>query len=44
MGKSVPAYRWALESEIDLWKGFRKALSNEKRMDKLTELAQNGEG
>lgn len=28
LGKTVPAYRWALESEINTWKGFRKALSN----------------
>lgn len=31
MGKTVPAYRWALESEIDTWKGFRKALSNDEK-------------
>lgn len=26
MGKTVPSYRQALESEIAKWKGFRKAL------------------
>ncbi|UCC33305.1 MAG: hypothetical protein JSW53_05935 [Candidatus Bathyarchaeota archaeon] len=26
MGRTVPSYRQALESEIDKWKGFRKAL------------------
>ncbi len=26
MGKTVPSYRQALESEIERWKGFRKAL------------------
>lgn len=26
MGKTVPSYRQALESEIEKWKGFRKAL------------------
>jgi hypothetical protein len=30
MGKTVPAYRWALEDEIANWKNFVKALpSNE---------------
>jgi hypothetical protein len=29
LGKTVPAYRFALEYEIDRWKGFRKVLSNE---------------
>ena len=29
MGKTVPAYRWALESEIDTWKGFRNALASD---------------
>jgi hypothetical protein len=27
MGKTVPAYRMALEFEIDTWKGFRKTLT-----------------
>ena len=26
MGKTVPSYRQALESEIERWKGFRKGL------------------
>ncbi len=26
LGKTVPSYRQALESEIEKWKGFRKAL------------------
>ena len=26
MGRTVPSYRQALESEIDKWKGFQKAL------------------
>lgn len=29
MGKTVPAYRMALEWEIDRWKGFKKALNSE---------------
>jgi hypothetical protein len=29
LGKTVPAYRWALESEIDTWWGFRRALTND---------------
>ena len=29
MGKTVPSYRQALESEIEKWKGFRKALRAE---------------
>ncbi len=29
MGKTVPAYRMALEFEIDTWKRFRKMLSDE---------------
>ena len=28
MGRTVPSYRQALESEIDRWKGFRKGLRN----------------
>lgn len=26
MGKTVPSYRYALEREIEKWKGFKKAL------------------
>ncbi|MFQ6065497.1 MAG: hypothetical protein ACE5L6_08485 [Candidatus Bathyarchaeia archaeon] len=28
MGRTVPSYRQALESEIEKWKGFRKGLRN----------------
>ncbi len=28
MGRTVPSYRQALESEIERWKGFRKGLRN----------------
>jgi len=28
MGRTVPSYRQALESEIDRWKSFRKGLRN----------------
>lgn len=29
MGKTVPSYRMALESEIETWKAFKDALTNE---------------
>lgn len=29
MGRTVPSYRRALESEIKMWKGFRKGLRND---------------
>ena len=29
MGKTVPAYRWVLEEEINNWKGFQNALVND---------------
>ncbi len=29
MGKTVPTYRMAIESEISNWKGFRDALASE---------------
>ena len=44
MGKTVPAYRWALEDEIAAWKGFRKALpSDEDReaFDDLMDICRN---
>jgi len=28
MGRTVPSYRQALETEIERWKGFRKGLRN----------------
>jgi hypothetical protein len=31
MGKTVPAYRWALEDEIRRWKPFVKSLSEQDR-------------
>jgi hypothetical protein len=38
MGKTVPSYRIALETEIDQWKGFRKALLNEEEREAFDEL------
>lgn len=38
MGKTVPAYRWALKDEIATWKGFRKALSSDEDRKRLTTL------
>ncbi len=38
MGKTVPAYRIALEFEIDRWRGFRKALASEADREALDEL------
>ena len=29
MGKTIPSYRMALETEIEKWKGFAKALSKD---------------
>ena len=31
MGKTIPSYRMALESEIKKWEGFSKALRNDDR-------------
>jgi hypothetical protein len=49
MGKTVPAYRWALEDEIDRWKSFRNALPDEEGklafdvlMDMCRDLASAG--
>jgi hypothetical protein len=38
MGKTVPAYRWALEGEIACWKGFRKALPSDEDREAFEEL------
>jgi hypothetical protein len=38
MGKTVPAYRWALEDEIATWKGFRKALTSDEDREAFEEL------
>ncbi len=44
MGKTVPSYRWALECEIDRWRGFRNALPSDKdreAFDELMDYARN---
>jgi len=38
MGKTVPAYRMALEFEIDTWKGFRKALISDEDKQAFEEI------
>ena len=38
MGKTVPAYRMALEFEIDTWRGFRKALTSDKDLEAFDEM------
>jgi hypothetical protein len=38
MGKTVPAYRWVLEEEINNWKGFRNALVNDENKAAFDEL------
>jgi hypothetical protein len=38
LGKTVPAYRWALESEIDMWRGFRKALTSDEDKQAFEEM------
>jgi hypothetical protein len=38
MGKTVPAYRWVLEDEINNWKGFRNALLNDHNKAAFDEL------
>jgi hypothetical protein len=43
MGKTVPAYRMALEFEINTWKDFRKALPKEedrKAFDDLMDICR----
>jgi hypothetical protein len=44
MGKTVPAYRMALEFEIEGWKGFRKALQtgeDREAFDMLMDMCRN---
>ena len=43
MGKTVPSYRQALESEIEKWKGFRKALraKDAEAFDKMMNACRN---
>ena len=44
MGKTVPSYRMALESEIRRWKGFRSALPTEEEQadfDELMDICRN---
>ncbi|MGD0645571.1 MAG: hypothetical protein ABSA75_11765 [Candidatus Bathyarchaeia archaeon] len=44
MGKTVPSYRMAIESEIGRWKGFRNALPSEeeqKAFDELMDMCRN---
>ncbi len=38
LGKTVPAYRKALELEIATWKGFRKALTSDEDSQAFEEL------
>jgi hypothetical protein len=38
LGKTVPAYRIALEYEIARWKGFRKALKTAEEQEAFDEL------
>jgi hypothetical protein len=38
MGKTVPAYRMALEFEIVTWRGFRKALTSDEDKQAFEEL------
>jgi hypothetical protein len=44
MGKTVPAYRWVLEEEINNWKGFRNALvsdENKAAFDELMDMCRS---
>ncbi len=43
MGKTVPAYRMALESEIGRWSGFARALRKEDKeaFDELMDMCRN---
>jgi hypothetical protein len=44
LGKTVPSYRWALESEIDLWRGFRRALTSDEdkqAFDAIMDMCRN---
>jgi hypothetical protein len=38
MGKTVPSYRMALEFEINMWRGFRKALTSDEDREAFGEL------
>ena len=38
MGKTVPAYRLALEFEFERWKGFKKALTSDEDLEAFEEL------
>jgi hypothetical protein len=38
MGKTVPAYRMALEFEIKNWRGFRKSLQSDEEKQAFDEL------
>jgi hypothetical protein len=43
MGKTVPAYRMALEEEINRWSGFAKALDkcDREAFDELMDMCRN---
>jgi hypothetical protein len=44
MGKTVPAYRWILEVEIERWKAYRQALTSEeerKAFDEMMDACRN---
>ncbi len=44
MGKTVPSYRIAIESEIGRWKGFRNALTTEQEkqaFDQIMDMCRN---
>jgi hypothetical protein len=43
MGKTVPAYRMALEEEISRWSGFARALrrSDREAFDELMDMCRN---
>ena len=38
MGRTVPTYRMALEFEIHMWKGFKKALSDKEDQEAFEEI------
>lgn len=38
MGKTIPSFRMALEFEIDMWRGFRKALTSDEDREVFDEL------
>jgi hypothetical protein len=44
MGKTVPAYRWALEDEINKWRSFRNTLTTnaeKEAFDELMDMCRN---